>query len=203
MNNVWDDILSGTPSAAVVMVALLWLRSRFEKYLDSYMDEKGKTLARKEDINDLAAEVRILTKEAETIKAQLSQDNWDRQQRWSKRLACYVDLVDALHQYGDAAISVRAAYRNKSAAALDIKNDALGKYNDAVAILSRAKSAAELMCVRESLAGVARFVPPAFDDANAETVLEKAGLAADLFRLDLVAKARVDLGYDPPAQSKT
>jgi hypothetical protein len=71
------DLLNGLPSAAVIGVAsvaaLLWLRSRLEKYLDSYVGEKGKTRARAEDIDKLSDEVRILTSETELIKTKFAQ----------------------------------------------------------------------------------------------------------------------------------
>jgi hypothetical protein len=104
------EILRGSPAAIVIIFGLVWLRFGFDKFVSSYMGEKAKTLARKEDLGALVEEVRAFTTAAETIKtkladqtevlkAQLSQDAWDRQQRWLKRSDCYVELVNQLHRY--------------------------------------------------------------------------------------------------------
>lgn len=76
-HQIITGLLNGLPSAAVIVAAcvagLFWLRSRLEKYLDSYMGEKGKTRARAEDIDKLSDEVRVLTRETELIKITFAQ----------------------------------------------------------------------------------------------------------------------------------
>jgi hypothetical protein len=179
---------------------------------------KGKTFARTEDIEKLAAEVHVLTRtsetiktelaqQTETIKAQLSQENWHRQQRWLKKFDAYVDIVDKLNRYTDASIGLRAIYYAVSKASAEIqfhgmdgKSAALDVYNDAVSALKRATAAAQLMCSKESLVELVHFNPPSFDVSNIETKLKAAGDLAGVIALIIISKAQVDLGFETNLQ---
>ncbi len=66
-------------------------------YLGSYLREKGKNLATREDID------RIVRK-TEDIKAEISGDLWERQNRWTFKRDLYVRLLTAL---GETASAVR------------------------------------------------------------------------------------------------
>jgi hypothetical protein len=66
-------------------------------FLKSYLSEKGKNLATKEDID------RIVRK-TEEIKAEISGGLWEKQNRWTFKRDVYVRLLNGL---GDAASAVR------------------------------------------------------------------------------------------------
>lgn len=51
-------------------------------FLKSYLSKKGDNLATKEDIRDLVAQMKLMTRTAEEIKTEASDAAWDRQKRW-------------------------------------------------------------------------------------------------------------------------
>src|ERR1035437_6281495 len=73
----------------------------WKPYLDSYMGEKGKRLATKEDINQVLTEVRLVTSETETIKATISGGLWHRQMILGQKRDLYTQVLDVLSRLQD------------------------------------------------------------------------------------------------------
>lgn len=86
-------VSSGVVSAAIVF--------GLKKYLGSYLEEKGKNLATHEDIMKLVDQVR----ETERVKAEITDNVWDRQQRWTAKHALYRELLEALNDVLQAAVT--------------------------------------------------------------------------------------------------
>jgi len=59
----------------------------------AYEQEKGKRLATHEDIQNVLAEVRSVTRETESIKAQIGNDLWTRQRVWEQKREIYSNLL--------------------------------------------------------------------------------------------------------------
>jgi hypothetical protein len=59
----------------------------------AYEQEKGKRLATHEDIQNVLAEVRSVTRETESIKAQIGSDLWTRQRVWEQKREIYSNLL--------------------------------------------------------------------------------------------------------------
>ena len=72
------------------------------------MTEKGKRLATREDIEHVLSEVRAVTKETETIKAQIGSDLWLRQTVWGHKREAYVNILKCSHHLQDALSSLRS-----------------------------------------------------------------------------------------------
>src|SRR5690349_9938904 len=98
--------LTGFTSAAL-SAFFAWLVIRFTKPLDSYTEEFAKQVARHQNLDKLVEETRRLTDAAETIKAALSHENWDRQQRWTAKRDLYVRIVEALGEYRSVNIRMK------------------------------------------------------------------------------------------------
>src|SRR5438874_1908255 len=94
----WDSILKIVGLSGVVSAVVAWLVVRFTKPLDSYTEELARQLARHQNLDKLIEETRRLTDATETIKAALSHENWDRQQRWSRKNEMYVEIVQKVYQ---------------------------------------------------------------------------------------------------------
>ena len=75
----------GTGAVIAAVVGALLLRS----YFPSYLTEKGKNLATREDIQTLVDQVRRI----ESAKADVTQTTWLRQQQWSNREKHYLGLL--------------------------------------------------------------------------------------------------------------
>src|ERR1700733_10300797 len=65
-------------------------------FLPGYMREKGKNLATKEDIQELARQTRILTQTTKEIEARISISVWSKQQRWDIQKTALLDSLKDL-----------------------------------------------------------------------------------------------------------
>jgi len=54
-------------------------------YIGSYLREKGKNLATREDLDKIVIQVERTTKVTEEIKASISGEQWVRQKRWDAK----------------------------------------------------------------------------------------------------------------------
>ena len=65
-------------------------------FLPSHMREKGKNLATKEDIQELARQTRILSQTTKEIEARISIGVWSKQQRWDLQKTALLDSLKEL-----------------------------------------------------------------------------------------------------------
>src|ERR1700685_4390099 len=65
-------------------------------FLPSYLREKGKDLATKEDIQELATQTGILTQTTKEIEARISISVWSEQQRWDLQKTALLDSLKDL-----------------------------------------------------------------------------------------------------------
>lgn len=79
------------PTVAGVVVFLL-----LRNFLPSYLSEKGKNLATREDFAVLLDQTKQTTKETENIRTELLSRNWLNQQHWSFREKYYMGLLEHL-----------------------------------------------------------------------------------------------------------
>jgi hypothetical protein len=68
-------------------ILLVWLGltsivSGGSAYFGAYLKKKGENLATHEDIDKVLVEVRATTQATKEIEAKITDDVWDRQQRW-------------------------------------------------------------------------------------------------------------------------
>lgn len=90
---------------AILNALFLW---GWKPFLKSYMSEKGKRLATYEDIENVLKEVRAVTRETETIKAQIGSDLWLRQTVWGYKREAYANLLKSAHRLQDRLIHLRS-----------------------------------------------------------------------------------------------
>jgi len=114
MDIEWIRLTVQAGVAGIVATALSTVIVRF--YLGGYLREKGKALARKEDIELLRKEVQVLTKEAETIKATIGHEVWGKQQQWEKKREAYGELIRHLMTLSTVSARLGALVKNYSSA---------------------------------------------------------------------------------------
>jgi hypothetical protein len=73
-----------------------WPKIMAEARKKSYEEEIGKRLATKEDIDNVLAQVRAVTRETERVKAEISGGLWQEQWHKTQKRDAYVRLIDAL-----------------------------------------------------------------------------------------------------------
>lgn len=89
----WQIVNSIATVALYVLILGVW-----KPWTRAYADEKGKNFARKEDLNEILAEVRA----QKEIEAKLTGEQWDRQMRWNQKRDLYVDLLTFTQDLGQA-----------------------------------------------------------------------------------------------------
>jgi hypothetical protein len=85
----------------------------WKPWLGAYGGEKGKNLARKEDLDAILAEVRAVTIMQKEIEHKLSSDLWDRQIRWNQKRDMYAQLLQAIRKISDACAGLIAWIPNQ------------------------------------------------------------------------------------------
>ncbi len=80
--------------AGVVGAVVVYLLLRY--FSTSYLSEKGKNLATREDFAVLLDQIKQTTKETENIRTELLSRNWLNQQHWSFREKYYMGLLEHL-----------------------------------------------------------------------------------------------------------
>lgn len=89
----WSLLVSGAGVALNAVVIGFW-----KPWLSAYGGEKGKNLARKEDLNEILSEVRAVTITQKEIESRLAGDLWSRQTLWNERKNFYALLLTALYR---------------------------------------------------------------------------------------------------------
>jgi hypothetical protein len=84
----WTPVYVGASVVANWLILYIW-----QPWGKGYAEEKGKNFARKEDLNEILAEVRAVTITQKEIEAKLSGEQWDRQIRWNQKRDLYVNLL--------------------------------------------------------------------------------------------------------------
>ena len=201
----------------MVVISFLWDKLKVGDYFGSRMSESGKIDARDAKLDKLVIEIEALTKASENIKtelstrieslkAEMSHENWLKQQRWIKKTDCYVELIDSLYKYELATLELRVTHPGwmKSISAQpsqvvlhakSLHSKAFKEYNSSVRGILRTKAVAGLMCNNDDLKPIFEWFPPAFTDPTLETVLKDAGSKSLSLAKLVIGSARKDLGY--------
>jgi hypothetical protein len=67
-------------------------------FKEAFESEAGKRLASRQDVDNVLSEVRNVTRETESIKAQISGDTWLRQTVWVQKREAYAALLRCLNE---------------------------------------------------------------------------------------------------------
>ena len=86
----WTPVYVGGSVVANWLILYLW-----QPWGQAYAGEKGKNLARKEDLDTILAEVRAITITQKEIEARLAGDLWSHQMIWNQKKEIYGELIKA------------------------------------------------------------------------------------------------------------
>lgn len=113
----WSTVtLSGASSAILTAVILgFW-----KPWFGAYGGEKGKNLARKEDLDAILTEVKAITITQKEIESSLSGDLWNRQMRWNEKRDIYLGIIKEgmalMRQYVAVGVAARTMDANPGSA---------------------------------------------------------------------------------------
>jgi hypothetical protein len=71
-------------------------------FREAFEGEAGKRLASRQDIENVLDELRKVTRETETIKAEITSDQWQRQTVWIQKREAYAALLKVLTELHDS-----------------------------------------------------------------------------------------------------
>jgi len=182
-----------------------WIGSRLTKVTDAYGEERAKLLAQSHNIERLIEQTKALAATTEGIKTQLSAEEWGRQQRWLKRLEYYGNVMDAFHNYQNAAtmfsarVQIIQEAKNKgqeiSPRMLQIRDERSANHTEAMTGLLYILRISALVAPRDVVDILSDTKLPTPDGDIAEALNHSTELASTvMFRF--VQAARADLGYE-------
>jgi hypothetical protein len=208
----WQGILKIAALSGIVSSILVafgaWLVLRFTKASDSYLEALAQQLVRHQHLDELVEETRRLTRAAEMIKSELSQENWDRQTRFLAKRDLYVKVAEALCELRDAYVVARGLERSRVAGAAlapdhalfkQKRTENLQKVQDATAKFSQVTATGPLMMPDAPFKPLREFAPHKVRygtsnwERDIELNIEKVRWALYHFQV----AARADLGFGP------
>jgi hypothetical protein len=121
-------------------------------FLPSYMQEKGKNLATKEDIQELARQTAVLAKTTKEIEARISVSVWSKQQRWDIQKTALLDSLKdlaAAETFLVRLVQTFADTKDHPQGWEARRKEANEKYADKINNFWRTQLAIEIVCGRE------------------------------------------------------
>lgn len=101
-------LIAGIPILTTVGVYIL---ARFTSVFDAYSGERAKLMAQFHNLDKLVEQTQALTVTTEAINAQVSGDEWLKQQRWSKLCEAYEEAKASIDDLRAAATLLASAIR--------------------------------------------------------------------------------------------
>jgi len=147
-----------------VMLGLSGAVGAFSAFVVSYMKEKGKNLATKEDVQDVVSQMSAVTEATKRIEAEISDKVWDRQKRWELRRDVAFETAKASGVAKDALTKMHAVYMTEKQAAAqgkperpEKKAEVYANVNNAADALEAAIMLAGISCGREMTKALYEF----------------------------------------------
>lgn len=191
-----------TALATVVLNALVLYV--WKPWLKGYGGEKGKLLARKEDIDSIIEEMKRISTVTEDIKSRMAGDLWDRQKRWEQKRTIYGDLLtssDALRRaltsyFASLKVQPQAEAAGAKAQNLQSQSAALNQITEHDSSFAMARAMAEVFCSGDCCAILKDHAEKdlAIGEIGSLVWAQKRALLHALLSPDLVKVAKTDLG---------
>lgn len=180
----------------------------WKPWAGAYSGEKGKNVARKEDLNAIVAEIRAVTITQKEIEAKISGDVWHEQMLFTQRRDIYLELIRILQDISNGANNLSYIIGTlKRSAQNEVEQTSMREHfqkqlkelTTARSNFMTASASAVIFCGQQCYLAIRKFsvvVPPGPDlmyDTSIEWADEQARTSNEL-RLDLVSAAREELG---------
>jgi hypothetical protein len=179
-------VLSAAGSATLTIIALYFL----QPWAKGYGEEKGKTLARKEDLDAIVAEMRAVTLAQKEIELKLSGDQWQHQIVWNQKRDIYFKIFSAAHELSDKCTNLETMLKSSDRTA---ERKLTEEFSSALTTLTNLIPTGKLFlpqdAFKELLAFCARPITDPFQSWITSTRLAVLSMSNDL-----VILAKKDLG---------
>ena len=204
---IWKFAIALGIAVPVLTAIGTWIIARFTRAFDAYAGERAKLQTQFDNVERLVRHTEALTVTAESIKAKVSGEEWGRQQRWSKRLEIYVEMINALDEYSGRTVLVEVTGKHLrdgfDAASEEMKihlheqyQAAMRPFIEAQDRYGHALNLAKLACSVEAVQALLTFAMPDFDWQSTSEVFADARTLARGAMSQFITAARKDLGYE-------
>ena len=110
--NWWQMLAFASAVTSVLTTVGVYLVARFTTVFDAYVGEHAKLMAQFQSIDRLVVQTEQLTRAAEGIKAQVTDQVWDRQMRWTYKRDVYIRLIESLGRMRTGLSRLQAAFNS-------------------------------------------------------------------------------------------
>jgi len=185
-------IAFGALAVLNLLVVIVW-----KPFLHSYATEKGKQLATKEDIDNVLSQVRAVTKETESIRADIQGAVWERQTAWAQKRDIYAALLKTVMELQSSFVKVYSASRPLNAYAAADLDQIFSECGQQSTQLRQHYALGLIFLSREACEAVNAYIEDSGSGATQphERAANSIEKLEDL-RNNLVRVARKDLGLD-------
>lgn len=180
----------GTVAIVFLNNLVLWI---WKPWASAYAGEKGKALARKEDLDKILAEVRAVTITQKVIEAKISGELWNRQMLWNQKRDFYLELLRRLGDLTDHCRAVRVVLKlNKAPEVAEWSRIAVS-LSETARMLAVARIFANKACY-DAMVEYLPVLTKAPDDVLGMEWLEKLDANLSALIAELIFAAKADLG---------
>ena len=183
---IWKLAIALVAVVPILSVIGVWLLARFSNVFDAYAGERAKLQVQFDNVAKLVEQTKALTATTETIKANLSDEMWDRQMRWSYKRDLYIKIIGSITDLINAqALTIMYQQANR-----DIQGQ-LTAFENSLMQYYTLRELAPLVIPKSAMLALLEVVSD--DGGRIFTPDSLTGLRSrlNLFRIE----ARKDLGY--------
>ncbi|WP_320151113.1 hypothetical protein [uncultured Tolumonas sp.] len=80
----------------ISLIIVCALSGFFGAFFSSYIKQKGKNFATKEDFNDLKSQTADLAEVTEAVKTEIASNSWKASKKWELQYKIYIEVLEAL-----------------------------------------------------------------------------------------------------------
>lgn len=206
----WKAAVAVVAGSSALTTLGVFLLARFTHVFDAYAGERAKLMAQFHNLDNLVRQTERLTATTEAIRSRMTDEVWDRQQRWKARLEYYQSLFRVLSDMNDSAYQLMWSESLAGSKPLDrISRHLNPTEKDQRLTEALAKTNAELRQLlmfgelvvgergRKCLESIRECVKFHREDIGSEEMMQRVYDRLTDTMPKAVAEAKADLGYGP------
>jgi len=183
----WKLALALIAGTSILTTVGVYILARFTHVFDAYAGERAKLLAQFHNLDKLVEQTKTLTATAETIKARISDELWDRQMRWTAKRDMYIKLAECISNLIGAEATLLFLEEAKKDSQIQLRD-----VKEHLEQLTRLTAVAPLLLSDRSTKILRNLGKHTAEKLWAKEHIDSLKVHLEILRLE----ARKDLGYD-------
>lgn len=193
----WNLVYIATGAVLNALVLGIW-----KPWGGAYAGEKGKNFARKEDLNEILAEVRAVTITQKEIEAKLSGELFNRQMQLNQKKDIYGQLLKATQEFASNCRILPTIRRLRDEATTDVSRahmmqqytDHLGKATEAQTALNQAFALARIFAGEQCVTLINAYSFEPLADLESTSGCTEQANRLNILLFGVISAAKTDLG---------